>query len=118
MPAAGTSLTLQTIIKNKAPAERNVYTTARSAGALVWSGICFLQTDRSAGVNIKWPEQIPHISDNLLPFNGSRRLGTYIVNHPVYALYVINDLIRDLGKQLVRKMAPIGRHPVYRTNRT
>ena len=60
------------------------------------------------------PRYIPHIIFSgywrLLPLNGCWWLGGAVVDYTIDALNIINDLIGDLGEELVWELRPIGRH--------
>src|SRR6185312_9853197 len=53
----------------------------------------------------------------LFPFNGGWRLGTDVVDHPVYPGNLVHDAVGDGGQHLIGQRGPIGRHAVFRLHR-
>src|ERR1700710_2242448 len=47
---------------------------------------------------------------HLFPLNGSRRFRTDIIYYPVNPFYIVNNLVRDFGQQIIWQMTPVGRH--------
>ena len=49
---------------------------------------------------------------SLLPFNGSRWFGADIVHHPIYSLYLVDDVIRHLGQKTIGQLRPVSSHAI------
>src|SRR5665213_304861 len=75
-------------------------------------------TGRTLGEHAPTTSAVNKNINHLFPFDGGRRFGTDIIYNPVNSFYIINDLVRDFGQQVVRQVAPVGSHAVQRFNGT
>ena len=48
----------------------------------------------------------------LFPFDGRRRLRRDVVANAVDTLHLVDDVVRDLGKELVGQVSPVGSHGI------
>ena len=59
-----------------------------------------------------------HFQFPLLPLDGRRRFGGYVIAYPVNAFYLIYYIVRHFGHEIVRKMHPVGSHTIGGNHRS
>ena len=58
------------------------------------------------------PEKRPASFIYLFPLDGGRRFGTYVIDYAVDSAYLVDYVVADLGKEVVREADPVGGHSV------
>src|SRR5688572_23559428 len=51
----------------------------------------------------------------LLPFYRCRWFTADIIYNPVNAFNIVDDVVRNMRQEFVRKMSPVGGHPIHRS---
>src|SRR5665213_2643183 len=90
--------------------------SALFSGSFVTPGFSILTgavaTVRTFGEQPKTSNAIATKNSHLFPLNGGRWFRTDVIYYPVNPFYVVNDLVRDLGQQIIGEVAPVGGHTV------
>lgn len=89
-------------MKRLVDAKKNANNT--SANALKYSR-CFLKA------MAKTAHSVPEIKA-LLPLDRCRRFGGDVVHHAVDPFDLVDDVVADLGEEVVREMEPVGGHGI------
>ena len=89
-------------MKRLVDAKKNANNT--SANALKYSR-CFLKA------MAKTAHSVPEIKA-LLPLDRCRRFGGDVVHHAVDPFDLVDDVVADLGEEVIREMEPVGGHGV------